>query len=343
MIKDVNVTIAVERVIEKGSQYFPLIFSVGAAQEYTEMDLQTARENTSIKDMAELIINGDNPPEKIAIYGVETCTSTSDITNALKKVLDKNWRQLVISGETAVLTKEIMSGLMDYVETTTKIMFIPYHLFKPVSVSDPTKYERSIVVAGSTLDTEGGSYDKSEEIKNIMCILGAVGGLEAGSFSYKNMIVNGANVLSDEEFGKNIGNSAPFIMAILEKAGDEVISDGKAISGDYIDITDSTDYIVNEMEYQTQKLMNSQNKIPYTNNGIAMLESVAVNVLKTAYNNGMIADNEDGSPAYSVSFGLREDANAEDVKTRRYIEGNFNFVVAGAIHEVEINGTMKYV
>ena len=74
-----------------------------------------------------------------------------------------------------------------------------------------------------------------------------------------------------------------------------------------------------------------------------MLESVTVNVLKDAYNNGVIADNEDGTPAYSVNFGLRENADAEDIQARKYCDGKFGFVLAGAIHYAKINGTIKYV
>jgi hypothetical protein len=94
------------------------------------------------------------------------------------------------------------------------------------------------------------------------------------------------------------------------------------------------------MTYKTQKVLNNAAKVPYDNNGIAMLESVAVDVLQGAFNDGMIATKEDGSPDYTVSYALREDTSEVDRAARQYIGGTFTFALAGAIHRVEITGTI---
>jgi hypothetical protein len=80
--------------------------------------------------------------------------------------------------------------------------------------------------------------------------------------------------------------------------------------------------------------------VPYDNNGIAMLESVAVDVLQDAYNNGMIATKANGDPDYSVYYALREDVPESDRASRQYLYGGFTFALAGAIHYVEISGTI---
>jgi hypothetical protein len=82
-------------------------------------------------------------------------------------------------------------------------------------------------------------------------------------------------------------------------------------------------------------------KVPYDNNGIAVLESVAVNVMKDAYNKGMIAANEDGTPAYTIDYAMREDTSEEDRAARKYLGGQFSFKLAGAVHTVEITGEIE--
>ena len=59
-----------------------------------------------------------------------------------------------------------------------------------------------------------------------------------------------------------------------------------------------------------------------------------------AANNGMIAQNEDGSYNYTVTFGARSDCAASDISARQYCEGQFEFALAGAIHTGKITGSI---
>ena len=101
---------------------------------------------------------------------------------------------------------------------------------------------------------------------------------------------------------------------------------------------DSKDYIIKNITYKSQKVFNNNKKVPYTNSGIAMIEAATVEALKDGYNNGMIADNDDGSPAYSTSFVVRNETTATDRANRDYPYGQFAFTLAGAIHTAEIKG-----
>lgn len=164
-------------------------------------------------------------------------------------------------------------------------------------------------------------------------------GRVAGSFTYKNMPLTGvtAQALTDTQIDAIHAKGG---ITFIAKAGDNVTSECKVAGGEYIDIIDSEDYIIQQLAYKTQKLLNSAGKVPYDNNGIAMLESVAVDVLQGAYNGGMIDTNEDGSPAYTVSYALRADTTAEDRSKRQYLGSRFSFALAYAIHRVEITGSI---
>ena len=117
-------------------------------------------------------------------------------------------------------------------------------------------------------------------------------------------------------------------------------TEGKAASGEYLDIVDSFDWIIQGIENSAQKLLNGSPKLPYDNRGIGMLEGVTANVLKQADNMGMIAHNAAGEALYATEFGGVEATKEADRRERSYALGRFTFTLAGAIHTAEINGTV---
>ena len=171
-------------------------------------------------------------------------------------------------------------------------------------------------------------------------IVGASAGLDAGSITYKNLIIKGVEPLELTDVEIDNTHTAGAI-TVVSKAGDTVLTEGKVIGGEYIDVVDSKDFVIQNIQYKTQKLFNQSNKVPFDNNGIAMLESATIEVMRQAYNNGIIATNEDGSPAYTVSFALRSETTEADRVARKYPYGNFSFVLAGAIHEAQITGEIS--
>ena len=170
--------------------------------------------------------------------------------------------------------------------------------------------------------------------------VGATAGQTVGSITYKNIIIKGIapQSLTDTEINAIHTKGG---ITFVTKAGDNVTTEGKVAGGEYIDIIDSKDYIISNLQYRTQKLLNTSGKIPYDNNGIASLQSICENVLKDAYNNGIIATNDEGAPAYSVNYALRENSSATDIAARKYVGGAFTFTLAGSIHNVEIVGEIE--
>lgn len=183
-------------------------------------------------------------------------------------------------------------------------------------------------------------YNMQDDVKfPEAAVLGTVAGKKVGSFTVKNQIVKGLRPMTNRTEYREA--DACNYICILEKAGDIVTSEGKAVSGEYIDIIDSKDWIIMQIEYQSQKALNNNDKLPYDNNGIAVLENICVNVLQEAYNNGMIAVSDDGVPLFSTNYGSRSESTVTDRAERRYTLGRFSFTLAGAIHLVEITGVIE--
>lgn len=333
MAYDVKVKIDLTKPMGKIGFGIPLILSEGTAtdisykecRDLTEVVKAGYAESTEAYKTAELIFMQENAPEKIAL-----CSTTKTASEFLSdsESTSESWRQLlVLFGEDST---DSISSVAAKIETLDNKMF-----FACVSADSEEFTKTNLLNYKRTVlfycDASNG-YSMPAA-----ALVGEVAGREPVSFTYKNLILKGISPqnISDaqiEEIHKSGG------ITFVTKAGDNVTSEGIVTNGEFIDIIDSEDYIIQQLTYQTQKLLNSSAKVPYDNNGIAMLESVAVNVLQTAYINGMIAQAEDGGANYSVNYGLREGTSEDDRNMRRYINGAFSFVLAGAVHSVDITG-----
>lgn len=331
MALDVKVKIDMTKPIGSVGFGIPLIIeeNATAAKAYTECysleEVVTAgfASTTKVYKAANTIFMQDNAPEKIAVCATDNTTTEwlGDVANT-----GKDWRQLVVVTESE--TPISVSSIMAAVETLDNKMY-----FADLKTDDTTQLSVSNI-SRTVLFYCNATTDCPSPVA---ALVGATAGKKVGSFTYKNLILKGlqGQNLTETEL-RAIHNKGG--ITFVNKAGDNVTSEGKVAGGEYIDIIDSKDYIIGNIEYQTQKTLNAAEKIPYDNNGIAMLENVCVNVMREAYNNGIIATNEDGTPAYAVSYATREDTEASDRATRKYIGGKFAFALAGAIHEAEITG-----
>lgn len=333
MSEDVKIKIDLTKPMGKVGFGVPLILSESTATDIsykecgdlTEVVKAGYSENTEAYKTAELIFMQENAPEKIAL-----CSTTKTASEFLSdsENTSKAWRQLlVLFGDE---TTDSISSVAAKIEGIDGKMYFACAKLGSGEFTNTNSlnYKRTVLFY---CDTSNGYTMPAA------ALVGETAGRVPGSFTYKNLILKGIlpQDISNsqiEEIHKNGG------ITFVRKAGDNVTSEGIVTNGEFIDIIDSEDYIIQQLTYQTQKLLNSSSKVPYDNNGIAMLESVAVNVLQTAYNNGMIARTEDGAADYSVDYGLRDSSEDDDRQARRYVNGSFSFALAGAVHTVEITG-----
>lgn len=330
---DVVVKIDLTKPIGKLGFGVPLILLENAekAVEYTEVsnlaEVVAAgfAETTIVYKAAQLLFAQSNAPKKAAVCAVSDAAATALADEVL---VSKDWRQLIVvaEGDEATAVQAVSTA----VEALDGKLY-----FAGLDVDDDT----AITVSGLRR-TVLFYCDATEDVPvPVAALVGETAGRAAGSFTYKNLKLSGiaAQDLTDtkiEAIHKKGG------ITYVNKAGDNVTSEGKVAGGEFIDVVDSEDYVIQQLTYKTQKVLNNAAKLPYDNNGIATLESVAVDVLQGAYNDGMIATKADGTPDYSVSYALREDTTETDRAARQYLGGNFSFVLAGAIHTVKITGTI---
>lgn len=332
MANDVKVVIELTKAAPRLGFGIPLVFAGMSTKEVAYTEVSSLQEivtagfdnTTEMYKAAQLIFMQNNAPSTIAI-----CASTKQTVAALPAILHEGWRQLIVVSGEGDSTVEAISS---YIEDSGKaaIYFVSAHPDNDgATFTAVASKERTVVVA----------YESEDVAHPEAAIVGATAGLDVGSFTYKNIILKGVTAQPFTDAEIKIVHDLGAI-TILKKAGSIVTSEGISMSKEYIDIVDSKDYIIQQIEYQCQSLLNRVPKLPYDNRGIASLEAVVVSVLMDAANKGMIAVTDEGDYDYSVTFLTRADCAPSDISTRHYAEGQFEFALAGAIHTAKITGSI---
>jgi len=339
MALDVIVRISQTAIAGKVGFGMPLILTTkltaASAVPYTVCesleDVKTAcGASSEAAKAAALIFAQTNKPSKIAVYG-----STAAGTAAIAEVISKEWRQLIlIKGDGDTTTD---AAIATYIEETNKLYFIT--VAATTGLANLSTFSRTIAFFYN-LTTTVEETEVPVQPYAVAALVGETAGRTVGSFTYKNLIIKGLTPLdlSDNQLGEIHSGGA---LTVVTKAGDIVTTEGKTCSGEYIDIIDSKDWIIQQIEVRTQQMLNNADKLPYTDTGIAVLENATANVLQEAFTNGMIATAEDGTtPLYTVNFKKRSEMSATDRASRAYTGGNFEFTLAGAIHTATIKGEL---
>lgn len=127
------------------------------------------------------------------------------------------------------------------------------------------------------------------------------------------------------------------IFTYIKKLGVLQTTEGKMLSGEYIDVVLGEYWIRFKMEERMQRLALTQDKIPYTNRGIGMLVSVAEQVLNQAVDMGIVEEGQ-----YKVDYKRREEVDSNEVANRVYNHIIWTAMLQGAIHSGQISGILTY-
>lgn len=137
------------------------------------------------------------------------------------------------------------------------------------------------------------------------------------------------------------------ITYVMNVASKNVTMGGKTNGGEWIDVIRFRDWLQNDMQVRVVNLLVANPKIPYTDSGIGLVENQMLASLKDGQAYGGVAPTEyDASGAaiqgYVTSVPLAADLTNVQ-KSSRVLEGcKFSARLAGAIHLVEITGSLHY-
>lgn len=125
-------------------------------------------------------------------------------------------------------------------------------------------------------------------------------------------------------------------MIYTEVGGANITEEGKVAEGEFIDIIIFVDWIDARITEGVYGLLVRSPKVPYTDAGIASIEAEINRVLQDGQTLGGITLD----PGFSISVPLAADVSAGDKAARTLNNVTFEATLTGAIHIVNITGTV---
>lgn len=119
-------------------------------------------------------------------------------------------------------------------------------------------------------------------------------------------------------------------------AGVSMFAEGKMVSGEYIDVIRFVDWLEQRMKERIFQALINVPKIPFTDAGVAVIESLVRAQLAEGIAVGGLADD----PAPTVTVPLVADVSNLDKANRLLPDVKFNATLAGAIHKTQIRGVV---
>lgn len=121
---------------------------------------------------------------------------------------------------------------------------------------------------------------------------------------------------------------------------------GKTVAGEWIDVIRFRDWLANFMQVNAVTLMVKRDKIPYTDAGIQLVVNNIKASLRRGQAVGGISPDEvdaDGNtiPGFIVTYPLRADVTDAEAASR-ILNLGFSARLAGALHALEISGSLSY-
>ena len=169
---------------------------------------------------------------------------------------------------------------------------------------------------------------------------------EPGGETWANKILTGltADNLTESEYSAISSKNGNTFEAFRNN---NITQNGKVVGGEWIDVIRFRDWLQEDITVNVFNLLINNNKIPYTDAGIALVENQINKSLLAGQRMGGIApteydENDVENPGYIITVPLASSISA-NIKATRVLEGiTFTARLAGAIHAVEIEGSFTY-
>ncbi|MFS0878022.1 DUF3383 family protein [Solibacillus isronensis] len=163
--------------------------------------------------------------------------------------------------------------------------------------------------------------------------------MEIGSYDFAHKQINGVRAAHLTAAEINAVKAANATTAVNE-LGLIVNLTGKAVGGDFLDVIQSDYFLRARLREDIFQHLATTKKTPFTDPGIAQIVAVMDTRFKAAYRQGIIAEDENGDPDYTIEFPRRADIPKNE-RAQRVLRGiKFRAVVSGAVENVEISGVL---
>lgn len=271
------------------------------------------------------------------IFYTNTANLTADIETPAASIVDAvvaasnvddDWYFLL----TGPRTNAVILAAAAYIEARRRMYFVV------TSASDvPTSADDDIasLLKDSNYFRTSLFYASQATERHDAAFVGRMAPLDPGSetWAFKSLAAVPIDPLTDGQRNALDGKNVNYYTRL---AGVSVTINGKTSGGEFCDVIRFIDWLHARMQEEIFGNLIRNDKIPFSNEGIVVIESSMLAVLKRGVTAGGIASMED----VSVTVPLAADVPQNDRAERRLTGIRFAATLAGAIHAVNIQGNV---
>ena len=351
----VNITIELQTVVSSGAS-FDNILIVGPApktplEEVTIPDVGVYTSLSAVNEMgwvsegdsadpvgiaARIAFSQSVKPQKIYI-AVQKTTEGSTLeapTATLSRAESENgWYVALAAG----IPEEDLEDMAEWTEAREKMFGYAYA--DPADNPVTNTYYRTF---GICYGDDAGSGDPYKHVAMAVRFLS----YDAGSETWVNKSLASVSMskFTDTEIDTIDKDPASYYLQVGDTG---LVQGGKVRAGEWIDVIRFRDWLKNDMQLRILNLLVKRPKVPYTDKGIGLVRNQMIASLKEGTRRGGIAEDQYNSddeliPGFTTSVPLAADLSDTQRKSRILEDCTFSAILAGAIHVVNVNGSLVY-
>lgn len=294
---------------------------------------------SNVGDDVQIDLDGTSPMVVTLTFAAANMTvgdiagTIEDADTALAAIVleDSDWYAIAAVDRTAAQVQKVA----DWVESNTKLF---------ITASADANIINQTVAADSTsvaYYVKNASYVRSAVIYNALAAttypdaawLGRCLPLDAGSinWAYKTLTGITPDTLTATQRTNALGKYANVYETV---SGVSITQFGTTGGNEFIDVTRGIDWLSSTMQADIYTMLVQQDKVPYTDKGIASVEAKVRAALESAIDRNFIAS------ITSISTPAAADVSAANKAARLLQDVEFVAVLAGAINTIEVQGVV---
>jgi hypothetical protein len=258
-----------------------------------------------------------------------TADSSADTDIAACAAADSSWYAFMVTHQNAIDGAELAT----WAQANKRLFCID---IADSAIKTSATSDLAYVVNAASQEYAIVSYHAAQSEFMSAAWLGKCLPMEPGSETWKFKTLDGvsADILSDSEVGYIKGKNANWYQVI---GGVSITQNGTSGGGDFIDNVRFIDWLKTNMQYDVYDVLVNNNKVPYTDAGVAMVESR----IRSRLNIGVDVGGLSSDPAPTVTVPRVSSETTANRANRTIPDIYFTATLAGAIHSVTINGTVS--
>lgn len=320
----------------------PLIFVPDQEVEYKEVESTDGLEELSSDDMGYEMVSKafeqEPSPSEIAVWGTDL-EATEPEYDSIEDALDylalehNDFYFLLIASR----SESDIEDTASWAGANNKLFIAQPDI--DTSVEDIESLAENLASSRAGLFAHDGGEDEEEPYLDA-AIVGRMAPTDAGSATWKFKSLNGVPAATYSNTDVNTLLDAD-VNTYISTMGVDMTNEGKETDGGFLDIQRGKDWLKARIEEAVFFLLYNSEKVPYDDTGIAQVTGELKGVLKRGVRQDIIARNSEGEGMWSIDAPSRADIADADIADRLLPDINFEATVAGAVHNVEVEGVLK--